>query len=182
MSDSLGSRLRQLRRAQSCTLSELSRRSGVGKGTISELENDRRGARLSTLFALTTALGSPLSALLSTPGEDSESVQGDAVEAVLMGRWTTRSSVVEAYRAVIGTNEQYSAPHAHGVQETVTVIDGRVQVGCESAQKVLVAGESHRYDGDRGHRFSALGAPAQVVLLMHYPHRALVPDTEPLTH
>lgn len=61
---SLGTRLKRLRSARRRSLSELSLCSGIGKGTISELENDRRGARLDTLFALTTALDVPLGALL----------------------------------------------------------------------------------------------------------------------
>ena len=79
MSETLGSQLRQLRLERDCSLSELARRSGVGKGTISELENDRRGARLSTLFALTTALEAPLSALLPATDDHAEAVAGEAV-------------------------------------------------------------------------------------------------------
>lgn len=168
MAPTLGMRLRQLRLAHDCSLSELSRRSGVGKGTISELENDHRGARLDTLFALTTALESPLSALLSAPGEGSEAVSGDAVQAVLLGRWSTAGGIVEAYRAVIGTSEQLSSPHASGVEETVTVVRGRVRVGADDDRCVLGAGESHRYAGDRPHRFAGIDEPADVVLLMHY--------------
>ena len=168
MSETLGSQLRQLRLERDCSLSELARRSGVGKGTISELENDRRGARLSTLFALTTALGAPLSALLPAPHDHAEAVTGEAVEAVLMGRWSTADGLVEAYRAVIGTSVQHSAPHGPGTEETVTVVRGRVRVGDQDAVRTLTAGQSHRYDGSRPHEFSALDEPADVVLLMHY--------------
>lgn len=169
MSDTLGSQLRTLRLEHGCTLSELARLSGVGKGTISELENDRRGARLSTLFALTTALEAPLSALLPAPHEHGEAVAGEAVEAFLMGRWSTADGLVEAYRAVIGTTGQNSQPHGPRTEETVTVVRGRVRVGDQDDVRTLTAGESHRYDGARPHQFSALDEPADVVLLMHYP-------------
>jgi transcriptional regulator with XRE-family HTH domain len=167
--DTLGARLRQLRRENGCSLSELSRRSGVGKGTISELENDRRGARLDTLFALTTALGAPLGALLPDDGASGACpVQGDSVTATLLDRWPVERYLVEVYRAVLTGRQQESAAHAPGVQETVTVVRGRVRVGCAGDERELGEGESLRYRGDLPHRFASIGASADVVLLMHY--------------
>ncbi len=161
----MGSKLRRLRGERGVSLSELSRRSGIGKGTISELENDRRGARLDTLFALTTALDAPLGALLV----DALPVEGASVAAVLLGRWPVGPHLVEVYRATLTGTPQDSSPHATGVEETVTVVRGRVRVGPSGAERDLDAGESLRYRGDLGHHFRALGGPAEVVLLMHYP-------------
>lgn len=162
--ETLGVRLRRLRTERGCSLSELARRSGIGKGTISELENDRRGARLDTLFALTTALGAPLGALLAD-----DAVRGESVDAVLLGRWPAGGQLVEAYRAVVGEPRQESVPHAPGVEETVTVVRGRVRVGEPGTERELAAGESLRYRGDLPHVFEALGGAAEVLLLMHYP-------------
>ncbi|MCM2416499.1 helix-turn-helix transcriptional regulator [Streptomyces sp. RKAG290] len=57
LNEDLGRRLRALRQEQGLSLSELSRRSRVGKGTLSELESGQRNPTLETLYALTTALG-----------------------------------------------------------------------------------------------------------------------------
>jgi transcriptional regulator with XRE-family HTH domain len=169
-SETLGTRLKQLRVERGCSLSELSRRSGVGKGTISELENDRRGARLDTLFALTTALGAPLGALMSDGGISGTSpVRGDSVRATLLARWPMEQYLVEVYRATLAEQQQESAAHAPGVMETVTVVRGRVRIGCAGDERELDEGESLRYRGDLPHRFASLGTSADVVLLMHYP-------------
>jgi transcriptional regulator with XRE-family HTH domain len=168
--ETLGTRLRRLRAERDCSLSELSRRSGVGKGTISELENDRRGARLDTLFALTTALGAPLGALMPDgAAATGTQVEGDSVTATLLGSWPMERYLVEVYRATLTERRQESAAHAPGVLETVTVVRGRVRAGCAGAERELAEGESLRYRGDLPHRFAAVGAPADVVLLMHYP-------------
>lgn len=168
--ETLGTRLRRLRAERDCSLSELSRRSGIGKGTISELENDRRGARLDTLFALTTALGAPLGALMPDDGSAAPAqVQGDSVTAALLGRWPIERFLVEVYRATLAERRQESAAHAAGVLETVTVVRGRVLAGSTGGERELGEGESLRYRGDVPHLFAALGAPADVVLLMHYP-------------
>ncbi|MBT2504279.1 helix-turn-helix domain-containing protein [Curtobacterium sp. ISL-83] len=170
MDESVGSRLRQLRNDRSVSLSQLSRLSGVGKGTISELENDRRGARLDTLFALTTALNAPLGALLSGHGTaGDQSIAGASVTAVFLGRWTVGTGLVEFYRATLAASRQRSHSHAVGVEETVTVVQGRVLVGPAGAERELGEGESLRYPGDVPHQFEALDDAAEIVLLMHYP-------------
>lgn len=170
MSGTTGERLRLLRAGRGVSLSELSRRSGVGKGTISELEHDRRGARLDTLFALTTALGAPLGVLMpDRDGVGDQHVSGTSVTAILLDRWDVQRGLVEAYRATVTAERQESDAHAPGVEETVTVVQGRVLVGPAGVERELRAGESHRYAGDEPHRFAAVGGPAQVVLLMHYP-------------
>jgi transcriptional regulator with XRE-family HTH domain len=171
MNESMGARLQRLRVERGVSLSELARRSGVGKGTISELERDLRGARLETLFALTTALDAPLGALLSD-GRDAaaaDAVSGASVAAILLGRWRDDPWLLEAYRAEVTGGRQKSPAHAAGVEETVTVVRGRVSVGPEGDEHELGEGESRRYPASAPHLFRALGGPARIVLLMHYP-------------
>jgi transcriptional regulator with XRE-family HTH domain len=169
--ETVGARLRRVRLERGVSLSELARRSGVGKGTISELEHDRRGARLETLFALTSALGAPLGDLLAEGGAaEPETVAGASVSATLLGRWVDGAWQVEAYRAGMTTAEQTSPAHSPGVEETVTVVRGRVAVGPVGGVRELAAGESLRYRADATHTFQALDDAAAIVLLMHYPH------------
>jgi len=174
--DDVGERLKRLRVQRGMSLSELARRSGVGKGTVSELENGLRGARLETLFALSTALEAPLGDLLPTPGTPAVPVHGEAVTAVLMDRWPAGPLLLEAYRASVAPVTQHSAGHAAGVGETVTVIQGRVRVGCLGALVELSAGQSHSYAGDQPHHFEGLVGPAEVLLLMQYPAPATTTD------
>lgn len=167
MDDDVGGRLRALRLDRGCSLSELARRSGIGKGTISELENNRRGARLDTLFALTSALEAPLGAVLPDRAVNAASLHGDSVDATLVDRFELAQCLVEVYRASISETVQHSDPHANGVEETVTVVEGRVVVGDGSQE--LTAGESHRYRGDEPHLFRSVGGSATALILMHYP-------------
>ena len=168
--ETLGARLRRLRVERGCSLSELSRRSGVGKGTISELENDRRGARLDTLFALTTALGAPLGALMPDGAVPAAAqVEGDAVTATLLARWPVERYLIEVYRATLAERRQESAAHAPGVLETVTVVRGRVLAGCAatSASSPRVRACATAATCRTGSRLSA--PRPTLFLLMHYP-------------
>lgn len=154
------------------SLSELARRSGIGKGTVSELENGLRGARLDTLFALSTALEVPLGALIpDRAGEAPAAVSGASVSAIPLGTWAGDAGTIEAYRATISLQRQHSSAHHAGVEETVTVIRGRVRAGVEGDEREFGPGESIRYPGDLPHTFAAVDDDdAEVILLMHYPH------------
>ncbi|AXA96142.1 XRE family transcriptional regulator [Microbacterium sp. PM5] len=171
MDDSLAVRLRRARAERGLSLSELARQSGIGKGTVSELENGLRGARLDTLFALSTALEVPLGTLIpDRAGETPAAVSGAAVSAIPLGTWAGDAGTIEAYRATISPQRQRSSAHHAGVEETLTVIRGRVRAGVEGDERDLGPGESIRYPGDLPHTFAAVDDDAEVILLMHYPH------------
>ncbi|WP_368496616.1 helix-turn-helix domain-containing protein [Herbiconiux sp. A18JL235] len=173
MDDTFALRLRHARDERGLSLSELARRSRIGKGTISELENGRRGARLDTLFALSTALEVPLGELIpSAGGDEPPVVAGDSVIATPLATWRSGGETIEAYRASVTTTTQHSEAHGAGVDETVTVIRGRVALGPEPLERELGPGDSLRYPGDVPHVFTALGGEAEVILLMHYPASA----------
>jgi quercetin dioxygenase-like cupin family protein len=122
------------------------------------------------LFALTTALSAPLGALLSDRGAaDGQRIAGVSVTAVFLDRWRVGAALVEVYRATLAAHRQESHSHAVGVEETVTVVRGRVLIGPVDRERELGEGESLRYPGDVPHRFEALGDSAEIVLLMHYP-------------
>ena len=48
----LGARLRELRVERGMSLSELARRAGVGKGSLSEIESGRRNPTVETLYSI----------------------------------------------------------------------------------------------------------------------------------
>jgi transcriptional regulator with XRE-family HTH domain len=159
----VGARLRALRQARGVTLSALAREAGLGKGTLSELESGRRNPTLETLFAVTTALGLPLSAALPED-EAGPDASGAAVDAWLV----ERLDAAEVFRLRIRAGAiQVSAPHARGVEEQVLVVAGRLRLGSDAA--VLGPGESLSYAGDRPHVWEALDADVSAVLVMRYP-------------
>ncbi len=160
VSEAVGARLRALRTASGWSLSELARRTGLGKGTLSELESGHRNPTLATLFAVTTALGLPLSAVIP---DEAGPVSGDAVDAWLV----ERQPGADVFRLRIRPGVvQVSQPHAPGVSEQVLVVTGRLIVADDV---VLGPGEVAVYDGAVAHRWEALEGPVSAVLIMRYP-------------
>lgn len=175
----VGARLRRLRTEAGLSLAELATRSGVGKGSISELENGRRTARLDTLFALTKALGAPLSAAVGvSPPTDGPSVHGQAVHAVSLSGWQTDDGYVEVYRITVDTTTQHSPAHATGVRETITVVAGALEAGPLGDPQIAAAGETICFPGNVAHIYRAVNHPAEAVLTMHYPPGITTPVAE----
>ncbi|MEU6106479.1 helix-turn-helix transcriptional regulator, partial [Streptomyces flaveolus] len=141
LAQQVGSRLRELRVERNLSLSALARRSGVGKGTLSELEAGRRNATLETLYALTTALGTPLTAVLG-PDPARAPLSGRAVDAVLVERYEDPAAITEIYRIRIRTGAvQESDAHPSGTEEHLIVLSGTARVGAASAPVEAGPGE-----------------------------------------
>ncbi|MFD0664544.1 helix-turn-helix domain-containing protein [Thermocatellispora tengchongensis] len=169
-------------------MSELARRAGLGKATLSELEAGRRNPTLETLFAVTSAMGLPLSAVI--PRADAEGgwmdepaakpgavgavapeVSGAAVDAVLLERFRDAGMVTEVYRVRIRPGARQESPaHAPGVREFLTVFAGVAEVGALGAPLLVRAGEHASWDASVPHGYAAAGAePVEGTLVMRYP-------------
>lgn len=171
LADNVGRALQQLRRDAGISLSELSRRSGVGKATLSELEAGRRNPTLETLYALTTALNVPLSAVLPPPDEHaSASVSGNSVDAVLIARFRAATVTTEIYRMAIRPGPvQRSAAHTPGTLEHLVVLAGTAVVGGEGHERTVRPGRSYTWPADEPHTYAAKSSePVDAVLVMTY--------------
>ncbi|MFQ6143194.1 helix-turn-helix domain-containing protein [Streptomyces seoulensis] len=179
LNDEVGRRLRELRTARGLSLSELARRSGVGKGTLSELEGGTRNPTLDTLYALTTALNRPLSAVLAdeTPpraGRHPGAVAGSAVTAALIERYEDGEAVTDVFRVTIAAGAtQESAAHVAGTTESLMILSGTAVVGALDAPRSVGPGGSVRWAADTAHLYSAPHGEVHGVLFVRYPVTAL---------
>ncbi|MFD9463350.1 helix-turn-helix domain-containing protein [Streptomyces sp. NPDC060027] len=165
----VGLRLRELREAQGLSLSELARRSSIGKGTLSELESGRRNPTLETLYAVTTAIKVPLSAALRDLPSPAQ-ISGDAVDAVLIERFEADGSVAETYRVRIRAgSRQESAPHATGTSEHIIVFAGTARVGALAAPALIGPGMHGSWAADVTHLYEAPSGDVEALLVVRYP-------------
>ncbi|WP_051792527.1 helix-turn-helix domain-containing protein [Amycolatopsis jejuensis] len=164
----VGSRIRTLRTRAGVGLTALAAGSGLGKGTLSELENGRRNPTLDTLFAIATALSIPLSDLLF--GDDGPAeAHGDSVTATLLGRWEDPAGITEVYRLTIHERTQVSKAHHPGVREVLTVLTGTAEVGPIDAPTTVHTTETCTFLAETDHVYRGIGGPATAVLTMRYP-------------
>jgi transcriptional regulator with XRE-family HTH domain len=172
----VGRRLRGLREAKGLTLSELARLAGVGKATLSGLENGTRDPRLETLYAIAAALEVPMSALTldrGAPASAASPVRGEAVVSTLLEVFEEPAATYElfALRIVAGV-EQVSPAHVAGVTEHLTVFYGHARVGPVGAPLTLGPGEHVTWAADTAHVYATVGADeVHASLLIRTPRR-----------
>lgn len=152
----IGRRLRELREARGLSLSEVARRAGIGKATLSGLETGIRNPTLETLYAVTTQLGVPLGAALAADPE--QRVSGAAVTATLLDTFEEPGAVFELYRLRVAVGAHQSSPaHQAGVTEHLTVFAGALRTGPVDAPVLAGAGEHVSWRADVPHVYEALG-------------------------
>ena len=177
LNDEVGRRLKQLRQDGDLSLSELARRSGVGKGTLSELETGRRNPTLETLYALTTVLGCPLSAVLDDPAPTGAAstggVSGSAVTAVLLERYEDEGAATDVFRVTIAEGAtQESAAHVPRTTESLMVLSGTAVVGLPDTPQTAGPGGHAHWPADVPHSYSARDGEVHGILFVRYPKDA----------
>lgn len=91
MAAAVGARIRSTRVARRISLGSLASATGLGKGTLSELERGLRNPTLDTLFAIATCLDLPLSQLLV---DDDAPGRGHPTLFTRRARASTRCSLI----------------------------------------------------------------------------------------
>ena len=175
----VGERLRAARRERGLSVGGLAAAAGVGKGSLSEVENGARNPTLSTLYSLANALGVPLATLLADlPGA---TIASPGIKARLLDVSHEGGHTVEVYRLRLlpGTTHR-SGAHGPGVTEHLLVTAGRARAGREGAEREIGPGETAAWVSDVPHAYTALGSgPVESVLVIRSPDAAPAPALSP---
>lgn len=176
--DVIAAALRRERQRTGMSLSEIARRAGIGKSTLSQLESGTGNPGLETVWALAMALDVPVSRLLDPPAA--------AVNVIRAGEGPTLTARQAEYHATLlapcppqarrdvyritaepGAGRQ-SAPHQAGAVEHVVLCTGRALVGPTGDPRTLRPGDYLSYPGDAPHLFRALRAGTSAVLVQEF--------------
>ncbi|PWR13858.1 DNA-binding protein [Micromonospora acroterricola] len=171
--------LRRERDRVGISLTELARRAGVAKSTLSQLESGTGNPSVETLWALGVALGVPFSRLVE-PADDTVRVlragEGPRVRSEQADFTGTLLSAGAAhlrrdvYLIELEPGAVRSADgHTPRSVEHVVVAAGRLRVGPESGPVDLGPGDYATFPGDAPHRYEALAPGTFAVLIMEHP-------------
>ncbi|QVQ53467.1 helix-turn-helix transcriptional regulator [Spiractinospora alimapuensis] len=173
----LAANLRVLRDRSGMSLSEVARRSGIAKGTLSQLESGSGNPTIETVFSLSNALQVPVSSLLSeredpdvilVRSDEVEVLSSNAVDLRMLRRMDVTQRVLELYDQRVRPGErQYS--DGHPGREHVVVTDGVLRVGPPDSPYELRAGDYVCYPADTPHIYETVGGPVTSVLMLEYP-------------
>ncbi len=170
--------LRRERARAGLTLTELARRAGIAKSTLSQLESGTGNPSLETLWALALALGVPLSRLVDPPrhgiqviraGEGPVMHAEHADYAAAMLASCPPGARHDIYRVIGQPDSPHLAhPHLPGTVEHLILGRGRVLAGPEGKAVELGPGDYVRYPGDVPHIFDAREPDTSGVIIMEH--------------
>lgn len=176
--DWIAAALRRERTRAGLSLSELAKRAGIAKSTLSQLEAAGGNPSVETLWALGVALGVPFSTLVEPPVS--------SVQVVRAGRGPTLASEKADFAATLlsasppgARRDIYhlraepgparaSEPHIPRTVEHLIVSTGRVKAGPAGEEVELHPGDYMTYRGDVAHSYEALDPGTTFVLVMQH--------------
>jgi len=170
--------IRREREHAGLSLSELAKRAGIAKSTLSQLEAGSGNPSVETLWAIGVALDVPFSRLVEPPRPAVRVVRAGDGPVTYSEQASYSATVLAAcppnarrdiYRIAAQPGEpRTSEPHMPGTTEHVVVGTGRAAVGPVDAPVELGPGDYICYPGDEPHVFRALDADTTAVIVMEH--------------
>ena len=163
LSGQLGRTVQRLRKAYNLSLSELSEQSGVAKSIISQIERNETNPTLATIWRLAQALDVSIDKVLQGTEDEpfvEKTARGD-MPILLSDDGLCRLGIIGWIKTVEwlqwydfhaeagGVLE--SDAHQRGSIETLSVLDGELEVSVGGRIEIARAGETLRYRCDRPH-------------------------------
>jgi transcriptional regulator with XRE-family HTH domain len=158
--------LRRERERAGLTLSEVARRAGLAKSTLSQLESGTGNPSVETLWSLGVALGVPFSQLVDPPAPvvrvvragEGGAIHSDRAEfvATLLSAGSPHARRDLYVVALEPGSVRMAEPHIPASIEHMVVAEGRMRLGPLDALTELGPGDYATFRGDIPHSYEAL--------------------------
>lgn len=176
--DTIAFSLRKERERAGLSLSELAKRAGIAKSTLSQLEGATGNPSVETLWALSVALDVPFARLVEPVRPRVQIVRKGEGPAVFSERANYVATVLSAcppnarrdlyLLAAEPGSVRESEPHMPGVVEHMVLCSGRARVGLTDDPVEISPGDYIAYPGDLPHIFEALEPGTTAVLVSEH--------------
>ena len=178
LSGQLGKTVQRLRKAYNLSLSELSEHSGVAKSIISQIERNETNPTLATIWRLSQALDVSIERVLQANDDEPflEKTARHDTPLLVSDDGRCRLSIIGWIKTVewLQWYEFCAEPggvleseaHQRGSVESLSLLDGELEVEVAGAVERVRAGETLRYRCDRPHLIrNASDAPATALMV-----------------
>lgn len=165
--------LKSLRAQQGLSLSELARKAGVAKSSLSKLEAGEGNPSLETLWVLSSALGIGVRDLIDPTGAEAAEVArytaraDEADYAVTLVSPSPKGASRDIYRVAFQPGEaKVSDGHPQGTFEHVVLLTGSAKVGPLDDVRTLAPGDYTCFPAHERHIYEALSPNTTAILIM----------------
>ncbi len=146
--ETLGRHLQGLRIQHGLSLSQLAADADIAKSNLSRLEQGLGNPTLDTMWRLAVRLNVPFGTLIQSI---SVPIGNDGVQVRLIDQGKDQPNVDVYWMSCAPNTLREAEAHSPGTYETVTIINGQIDVGVTADFKTLSAGEAHTFRGDQPH-------------------------------
>jgi transcriptional regulator with XRE-family HTH domain len=178
LSGQLGKTVQRLRKAYNQSRSEQSEQSGGAKSIISQIERNETNPTLATIWRLAQALDVSIERMLqgaedepflekSSKGETPILVSDDGKCRLAIIGWIKTVEWLQWYLFQADAGGQLASdPHQRGSVESLSVLEGELEVEVAGVVETAKAGDTLRYRCDRPHVIrNASKKPAQALMV-----------------
>lgn len=168
--------IRRERERLNLSVTELAKRAGLAKSTLSQLETGIGNPSLETLWALAMALDVQVSQLIGQSRQHVQVIRANEGVATYSEQANYAATLLAAcpagaqrdiYRLNVQPGEaRVSQPHRPGTIEHVILSSGRARIGPVAQPVELSAGDYISYSADVPHLFDALESDTSAVMLI----------------
>ncbi|WP_194818358.1 helix-turn-helix domain-containing protein [Nocardia sp. XZ_19_385] len=168
--DSVGPRLRALRRDRGITLADLAATTGVSESTLSRLESGQRRASLELLLPLARTYNVPLDDLVGAPRTGDPRIHLKPIQryGMIFIPLSRRPGGTQAFKMIIPARPEplEPTPQTHEGFEWLYVLNGRLRLMVGDRDLTLSAGEAAEFDTSLPHWLgSADGGAVELLIL-----------------
>jgi transcriptional regulator with XRE-family HTH domain len=181
INEQVAQRLRRLRRTSGMSLEELSKRSGVSRATLSQIETLKTNPTIAVLWKISHGLDVSFAELLGTEAPPSTRLSRAADARYLFSADRTFRSrpllsnvpghKVEVYQLQLDPRAiEQAEPHPDGSYEQIIVTSGKLGLGLGQERYELASNDALLFRADVAHSYECVGSKPFVGLsLILYP-------------
>ena len=172
--------LKRLREARKLSLDAVSKRSGVSKSMLGQIERGDVNPTISTVWKIANGLKISFTELMSRPEAETEVVQSSDMEPLLEDDGRFRNYPLfpfdserrfELFYIELDPGATLEAePHPTGTQEFVTAFSGQLNISVGQERLSIERGCALRFRADRPHRYQNTSDEiCRLSMVIHYP-------------
>lgn len=160
-------RLRGLRRAQSLSLDDLAAASHLSPSTISRIETGKRAISLDVLLPLARALRTDVETLLAEDVDEDVVIRPTPTQEDGRTTWmlTKATGTTTAMKVRLDADAGAPEQRVHPGHDWFFVLEGRVRLLLGEREIVVEAGEAAEFETMTPHSFGAVDGSAEVIMI-----------------
>lgn len=162
--NSIGFRLKEIRKERSLNLDETAKLTGISKPMLSQIERGRSTPTITTLWKIATGLKTPISAFLQEGGSEYAVLKLEEIEPISEADGKMKVYPLFNYDPIHSAEffyiefepgcEHASSKHSTGVVEYIFVTKGKFELVIGEETFVLNEGEALRFNADISHAYN----------------------------